>query len=267
MKQPPVILTIAGSDPSGGAGVQADIKTISALGGFAAAAITAITVQNTQKVMNVKYLSHILITDQIKAVLSDFNVSAVKIGMTGQYDITKNIGCIFLKLKNIPIVFDPVMVSGTGFKLANEKAINAMQLFLLPICRLATPNLFEASILLNEKVETFDDMKHAAMALWQKHHCAFLIKGGHLDGNEMVDVLFDGQFHYFTAPRINTRNLHGTGCTLSSAIATYLGMGFELPEAITQAKGYLNRALEAGADLHIGHGNGPLWHSVDYSPL
>lgn len=267
MNTPPIILSIAGSDPSGGAGIQADIKAISALGGYAATAITAITVQNTRGVAKVNYLPPVVVTEQIKAVFNDLNVASVKIGMTGQYDIVKAISYTLIKRKNIPVVLDPVMAATGGRKLAENKAIEALKLFLLPQCKVATPNLLEASILLGKEVRTTDDMKQAAIALWQQFHCAFLLKGGHLEGDEMVDVLFDGQFHYFNSPRIETKNLHGTGCTLSSAIATYLGKGEELVEAITHAKEYIDRAIAAGTHLSVGHGNGPVWHFPDSYPL
>ena len=267
MNTPPIILSIAGSDPSGGAGIQADIKAISSLGGYAATAITAITVQNTRGVAKVNYLPPVVVTEQIKAVFNDLDVAAVKIGMTGQYDIVKAISYALFKRKDIPVVLDPVMVATVGRKLAENKAIEALRLFLLPQCKVATPNLLEASVLLGKEVRTTDDMKQAAIALWQQYHCAFLLKGGHLEGDEMVDVLFDGQFHYFSGPRIETKNLHGTGCTLSSAIATYVGKGYELVEAIAQAKEYMNQVIAAGAHLAVGHGNGPVWHFPESHPL
>lgn len=267
MKNPDVILSIAGSDPSGGAGIQADIKTISALGSYAAAAITAVTAQNTQTVSLVQYMPSTLVRDQIKAVLDDLDVKAIKIGMTGQYDTIKAISSLLLKRRDIPVVLDPVMVSTSGRRLTDDKALRALPLFLLPLSRLSTPNLHEASVLLGAKVRTVDDMRQAARALHGRHQCAFLIKGGHVEGDEMVDVLFDGEFHYFTAPRIETPNLHGTGCTLSSAIATFIGRGYELHDAVREAKDYLGRALQAGSQLRIGHGNGPLWHLTDQFPI
>ncbi len=267
MNVPPIILSIAGSDPSGGAGIQADIKTISALGGYAATAITAITVQNTRGVAKTNCLPPVVVTEQIKAVLNDLDVASVKVGMTGQYNTVKAISYALLKRKDIPIVLDPVMMSTGGHKLTEDKAVEALRLFLLPQCKVATPNLAEASVLLGKEVRTTDDMKQAAIALWQQYHCAFLLKGGHLEGNEMVDVLFDGQFHYFSSPRVETKNLHGTGCTLSSAIATYLGQGQELAEAIASAKDYMDRAIAAGQYLHVGQGNGPVWHFPDNYPL
>ena len=268
MKNPPIILSVAGSDSSGGAGIQADIKTISALGGYACTVVTAITAQNTRQVSRAAYLPGTLVSDQLKAVFTDLEVSAVKVGMTGRYEIIKAIGYMLIKNRGIPVVVDPVMMSTTGRKLADDKSIDALKLILLPQCKLATPNLLEASVLLGKPVSTPDDMKQAAIALWQQYKCAFLLKGGHMDGSEeSLDVLFDGQLHYFTAPRIDTPNTHGTGCTLSAAIATYIGMGMDLVEAINQAKDYLGRALLAGKNLHVGHGSGPVWHSVDHFPL
>ena len=259
MKNPDVILTIAGSDPSGGAGIQADIKTISALGSYAAAAITSITVQNTQTVSLVQYLPAVLVRDQIKAVLDDLDVKAVKIGMTGQYDTIKAISSLLLKRRDLPVVLDPVMVSTSGRRLTDDKALRALPLFLLPLSRVATPNLHEASTLLGARIRTVDEMKQAARAMYGRHQCAFLIKGGHMEGEEMVDVLYDGDFHFFTSPRIDTPNLHGTGCTLSSAIAANLAKGQDLETAVTNAKAYLSGALAAMLDL--GHGSGPLDHA------
>ena len=267
MNTPPIILSIAGSDPSGGAGIQADIKAISALGGYAATAITAITVQNTRGVTKVNYLPPVVVSEQIKAIFNDLEVSAIKIGMTGQYDIVKAISYALIKRRDIPVVLDPVMVATGGRKLAESKAVDALRLFLLPQCKVATPNLLEASVLLGKEVRTTDDMKQAAIALWQQYHCAFLLKGGHLEGDEMVDVLFDGQFHYFNSARIATKNLHGTGCTLSSAIATFLGRGCGLVEAIGNAKEYMDKAIAAGCHLNVGEGNGPVWHFPDSYPL
>lgn len=266
MKTPPIILSVAGSDPSGGAGIQADIKTISALGGYAATAVTALTIQNTQGVQRVNYLPPVIVADQVKAVLADLDVAAVKIGMMGKYDIIKAVSCILIKRREIPIVFDPVMLATSGHSLADKKSVEGMKLFLLPQCQLATPNLNEASMLIGEKIRTVDEMKQAAMALHRQYNCAFLIKGGHLDGEEMTDVLFDGELHIFTSPRIETKNLHGTGCTLSSAIATYLGMGCGLVDAVTQAKEYLNRAMVSASHLTIGKGNGPVWHLAEFYP-
>ena len=163
MNTPPIILSIAGSDPSGGAGIQADIKAISALGGYAATAITAITVQNTRGVTKVNYLPPVVVSEQIKAIFNDLEVSAIKIGMTGQYDIVKAISYALIKRRDIPVVLDPVMVATGGRKLAESKAVDALRLFLLPQCKVATPNLLEASVLLGKEVRTTDDMKQAAI--------------------------------------------------------------------------------------------------------
>ena len=263
MTEPNVILTIAGSDPSGGAGIQADIKTISALGGYATAAMTALTVQNTQGVKAVEYMTPRLVEDQAEAVLQDMDVAAVKIGMTGTADIVHAIAAVLRRHPGIPVVLDPVMVSTSRHALMLDETAAALRHELLPLCTLCTPNLHEASVLLGEEVRTPAQMMNAARRLNRAHGCAFLIKGGHLEGTDrMVDVLYDGTvLQTYAAPRVDTRNLHGTGCTLSSAIATLLARDKDLGRAIAQAKEYITRAIQAAKDWHLGRGeNGPLWH-------
>ena len=252
MQTPTIILSIAGSDPSGGAGIQADIKTISALGGYAAAAITAVTVQNTRGVTSVDYLPGPLVAAQTEAVLGDLHPAAVKIGMTGRADIIANLAA--------PVVLDPVMLSSSGHPLMEPNATEALRTELFPRCRLVTPNLNEASFLLGKNLHTLQDMEQAATELSQHYGCAFLLKGGHLEGDRMTDVLFDGQTHHFSSAHINTSNLHGTGCTLSSAIATFLGQGNSLPEAVRLAKAYMDKTIKAASQWEIGSGYGPLCH-------
>mgnify|MGYP000894452942 FL=1 len=259
MQTPTIILSIAGSDPSGGAGIQADIKTISALGGYAAAAITAITVQNTRGVTSVDYLPGPLVAAQTEAVLGDLHPAAVKIGMTGRTDIIVNLAACLSKYPDTPVVLDPVMLSSSGHPLMEPDATEALRTELFPRCRLVTPNLNEASFLLGKNLHTLQDMEQAATELSQHYGCAFLLKGGHLEGDRMTDVLFDGQTH-FSSARINTSNLHGTGCTLSSAIATFLGQGNSLPEAVRLAKAYMNKTIKAASQWEIGSGYGPLCH-------
>ena len=247
-------LTIAGSDSGGGAGIQADIKTISALGGYAAAAITAVTVQNTRGVTSVDYLPGPLVAAQTEAVLGDLHPAAVKIGMTGRADIIVNLAACLSKYPDTPVVLDPVMLSSSGHPLMEPDATEALRTELFPRCRLVTPNLNEASFLLGKNLHTLQDM------LSQHYGCAFLLKGGHLEGDRMTDVLFDGQTHHFSSARINTSNLHGTGCTLSSAIATFLGQGNSLPEAVRLAKTYMDKTIKAASQWKIGSGYGPLCH-------
>lgn len=258
---PPIILSIAGSDPSGGAGIQADIKAISALGGYAAAAITAITVQNTRGVAAVEYLSPDLIARQVESVMEDLHPVAVKIGMTGTASIVRAIAEVLRRHAQANVVLDPVLVSTSGRVLTQRDAVEAMCTELLPLCRVATPNLDEAALLIGQPIESEAEMAEAARTLQRRYGCAFLVKGGHLSGATSPDLLVDdGQLTAFTGNRIETRNLHGTGCTLSSAIATALGFGNPLPEAVRQAKDYMERAIVGARNWHVGEGNGPLCH-------
>lgn len=261
MDKKAIVLSVAGSDSSGGAGIQADIKTISALGGYAATAITAITVQNTLGVQAVHPVPAELVGKQMQAVMEDLRPDAIKIGMTGNVEIISEIARLLHQYSPQQVVLDPVMVSTSGHNLMTDEAVEAICTLLLPEVSLVTPNLHETEVLLQQPVHTVDEMEGAACRLFEKYHCAFLIKGGHLKGNEMCDVLYDGtQLNIFGSNRIRSGNLHGTGCTLSSAIATFLAQGASLYEAVEQAKEYISCAIEAGKDLHIGQGNGPLWH-------
>ncbi len=260
MNTPPVFLSIAGSDPSGGAGIQADIKTVSALGGYAAAALTAVTVQNTRGVAQVEYLPADTVGRQCDAVIEDLAPAAVKIGMTGTPAILHAIAEVLERHGCGNIVFDPVALATSGRMLTQADALEAACDRLLPRCTLVTPNLSETALLTGETVADIEGMRRAARRLYDRYGCAFLIKGGHLDGEHPTDILCDGELHAYTARRIDTSNLHGTGCTLSSAIATLLGKGLPLREAVGEAKAYVTRAIEAARPLRIGHGNGPLWH-------
>ena len=261
MKEKAIVLSVAGSDSSGGAGIQADIKTISALGGYAATAITAITVQNTLGVQAVHPVPAELVGEQMQAVMEDLRPDAIKIGMTGNVEIISEIARLLHQYSPRQVVLDPVMVSTSGHNLMTDEAVEAICTLLLPEVSLVTPNLHEAAVLLQQPIHTVDDMEYAAHLVYEKYHCACLVKGGHLTGNEMCDVLYDGhELHLFGARRIHSGNLHGTGCTLSSAIATFLAQGFPLYEAVELATTYITKAIEAGKDLHIGQGNGPLCH-------
>lgn len=261
--RPAIILSIAGSDPSGGAGIQADIKTISALGGYAATAITAITVQNTVGVQSVTPVKASVVAAQIKAVLDDLRPHAIKIGMTGSQTVILTLTEALQNYQACPVVLDPVMTATSGHRLMEAEALETLCWQLFPHCTLVTPNLLETQVILGRTVTTINEMKSAARELNDTYGCAFLIKGGHLEGDTMCDVLYDGhQYQLFSAPRIVTSNLHGTGCTLSSAIATYLAQGVSLAESVSQAKAYISQAIAAASHLHIGEGNGPLWHSL-----
>ena len=244
-----VVLTIAGSDTSAGAGIQQDLKTITALGQYGATVITALTAQNTVGVQAVEPVSGEMVARQIRSVMDDLEVRAIKIGMIPTLDVARAIveQIINYKLQitnysSLNLVWDPVMISTSGTRLMAEECIAYLQENLAPLCTLITPNLPESAL--------FAPPYKANM----------LIKGGHAEGEEMTDtlILMDGTRHTFTAQKIDSTNLHGTGCTLSSAIATYLAAGCPLPEAVAQAKDYLTRAIRAGKQQHIGHGNGPL---------
>lgn len=256
-----IVLSVAGSDCSGGAGIQADVKTISALGGYAATAVTAITVQNTLGVKGVRPVPAEWVEQQMEAVMEDLRPDAIKIGMTGDEALIRAIARVLHKYAPRWVVFDPVMVSTSGHKLMEEDAMEAICTELFPEVSLVTPNLHETEVLLRKRVRTVDDMEKAACSLYDKYRCAFLIKGGHLEGYDMCDVLYDGkELNLFGSRRIQSFNLHGTGCTLSSAVATFLAQGHSLYEAVEQGKEYVSRTIEAGKDLRIGQGNGPLWH-------
>ena len=262
MKQYPVILSIAGSDCSGGAGIQADIKTISALGGYAASAITAVTVQNTLGVQAVQGVSPDIVCGQVEAVMSDLQPAAVKIGMVNDIAIVRVIAACLQKYQPRHVVYDPVMVSTSGRKLMTDETIGAIKEELLPRVSLLTPNLDEARVLTGKDIRHLEEMKEAALSLVSTYHVPMLIKGGHLEGDRMCDLLCtaDGVIHLFEEKKIDSSNLHGTGCTLSSAIATWLAKGATLEASVRQAKAYVTQAIIEGKDLHIGHGNGPLWH-------
>lgn len=265
MERHPVILSIAGSDCSGGAGIQADIKTISALGGYAASAITAVTVQNTLGVSAVQSILPEIVGGQIEAVMEDLQPVAIKIGMINDIQIVHVISDCLRKYSPEYIVYDPVMVSTSGRKLMTDEAIEAIKKELLPLVTLITPNLDEATVLTGMSVHNIQDMQEAGRKLTNEYQINVLIKGGHLEGDKMCDLLHTSEsiYHIYEEKKIETTNLHGTGCTLSSAIATYLAKGYPMREAIQRAKVYITQAIIAGKDLNVGHGNGPLWHFPD----
>lgn len=255
-------LTIAGSDCSGGAGIQADIKTMSALGVYAATAITSITVQNTKGVQAVHGVNPLIVADQIKAVMDDIKPDAVKIGMVNDCATIHAIADTLTFYPNIPIVIDPIMMSTSGFRLMKQDALELFCHSLLPMSTLLTPNLPEAEILSNMKLNSIDDMDIAAQRILSLGCKAVLIKGGHMTGDRKIDRLYmaNGIVQTFTRKTIDTQNTHGTGCTLSSAITSFIARGRELADAIAAAKNYLSQALEAGKDIHIGEGHGPVNH-------
>lgn len=268
MRTYPCVLTIAGSDCSGGAGIQADIKTISALGAYAASAITAITVQNTCGVTGIHPIPPSYVKGQIEAVMEDIHPLAIKIGMINDTEIVKVIADSLHKYNPEFVVFDPVMVSTSGCKLMEDEAIEAITTQLIPLATLITPNLSEAEILSGQPIHTVEDMQHQAKEMLKLGCKGVLIKGGHLEGGQMCDVLqtFEEDTpHMFTALKVKSQNTHGTGCSLSSAIATYLALGESIPHAVEKAKQYVYLGIESGKDVCIGQGHGPLNHF--YSPV
>lgn len=268
MKKYPCILSIAGSDCSGGAGIQADIKAISALGGYAATAITAVTVQNTKGVRAIHAVPPVSVRGQIEAVMEDIRPDAVKIGMINDIEIVKVIVSCLQKYRPEHVVFDPVMVSTSGHKLIEDDAVNVLVRELMPLTNLITPNLSEAEVLAGRTIKSVEEMKDTARQLLAVGCGAVLLKGGHLEGGKMCDVLqIAGKDcpSLFTSEKIDSKNTHGTGCTLSSAIATFLALGFPMPKAVEHAKAYVTGGIMAGKEVHIGEGHGPLNHF--YAPV
>ena len=258
----PVALTIAGSDPSGGAGLQADLKTFSALGVYGASVVTALTAQNTRGVIGAMAVPADFIALQIEAVVTDLHIAAAKTGMLGDTATVLAVAAEIRRHKIRPLVVDPVMVATSGDVLLAPDAIDTLRRELIPLADLITPNLPEAAQLLNEPVATDEHVMAAQAQRLMALGCkAVLVKGGHGTGAEAVDILFSGGTSIrFAAPRIETRNTHGTGCTLSAAITASLAKGMALPGAINAAKAFISAALAAGASLKIGGGSGPVDH-------
>ncbi|MEO1102454.1 MAG: bifunctional hydroxymethylpyrimidine kinase/phosphomethylpyrimidine kinase [Pseudomonadota bacterium] len=255
-----IALTIAGSDSGGGAGIQADLKTFSALGVYGASVLTAITAQNTQGVTAVHAIPPEIVWAQLDAVLSDLDVRAIKIGMVADTAVIAVLADA-LKDVSIPIVLDPVMVATSGDRLIGEGAEAALHEQLVPLATLITPNLPEAAVLLGcEKATGIAQMEAQALQLAASGPAVFL-KGGHLSDTQSVDILARGQDAIqLSVPRVATRNTHGTGCTLSSAIAAELAKGAPLERAVARAKDYVTKAIAASEMLSVGHGNGPVHH-------
>ena len=252
------ILTIAGSDASGGAGIQADIKTATALGVFATSAITAITAQNTTGVQAILDLEVVIVAEEIRSVLTDIPPDAVKIGMVSSPEIIQIIGKELAGYKG-PGVLDPGMVATSGSPLLQEEAMESLKTILFPLATLLTPNIPEAELLTGTAIESVADQEKAAKALHDVYGASVLVKGGHGTGRA-VDVFYDGAIHHFEKPMLDNPNTHGTGCTLSSAIASYLALGLEEASAVEEAKNYVYDAIADGLDL--GRGRGPINHMV-----
>jgi hydroxymethylpyrimidine/phosphomethylpyrimidine kinase len=253
-------LTIAGSDSSGGAGIQADLKTFAALGVFGCSAITAVTAQNTLGVSAVAQLDPSMVVAQIDTVLADLEIHATKIGMLASEAIVSAVADAVRRHRLSNVVVDPVMVSKSGARLLDQDAVDAMRTRLFPLSTIVTPNVFEAEALTGKPIANRQDQRAAAIALMDLGPRAVLVKGGHLDG-PAVDVFHDGhQTVELEAERIDSPHTHGTGCTLSSAIAARLALGDDLPSAVRAAKAYVTRAIAQAPGL--GHGHGPLQHFV-----
>lgn len=254
---PPAVLTIAGSDCSGGAGIQADIKTIQARACYAAAAITSITVQNTLGVKSSHPVNAKTVAEQINAVMEDIYPAAIKIGMVCNKEIAVAIASCLKNHHARNIVFDPVMVATSGLKLMDSESIETIIKELMPHCSLITPNLPEAAIISDNSAITIENIKDTCIRIYEKTGTSVLIKGGHSENNKAIDTLFyGGRFYEFASDKIASDNLHGTGCVLSSAIACGLAKGLPLPEAVNEAKKFLTRSITYSSTHKIGHGNG-----------
>ena len=263
----PRVLSIAGSDSGGGAGIQADLKTFAALGCYGMTAITALTAQNTCGVRAIHGVPPHMLRDQMDAVLEDIGADAVKIGMLHAPEIVHAVAEAIDRhaLKNV--VFDPVMVATSGSVLIEKAAVDVLVRELFPRVTVITPNLDEAALLVGRAITSAHDMEQAALALLAQGARAVVLKGGHLPGDTVIDLLVTqtGEKVWMQAPRIHSPNTHGTGCTLSSAMAAHLALGASLVEAVQQARIYVREALQAGSQVRTGQGSGPLNHS--YAPL
>lgn len=246
----PVVMSVAGSDSSAGAGIQQDLKTMTHCGCYGTTCITAVTSQNTMGVQGVFAVPAETVALQMRSVLSDMRVKAIKIGMIPNRSVAEAIVQVLKEQRRkqiLPVVYDPVMVSTSGTPLMQPDCIDYVIRELIPLCTLLTPNLPEQELLKQKGCPS----------------CNLLVKGGHAEGDEMKDVLYladEDRHETFVSPRIETNNLHGTGCTLSSAIASYMAKGLDLAEAVQKAKTYMDKAIAGGKDLTLGHGNGPLWY-------
>ena len=263
MKKYNRVLTIAGSDSGGGAGIQADIKTISAMGCYAASAITAITVQNTLGVQAVHPVPLDILEGQIDAVLSDIGADAIKIGMLHSAEVVNLVADMIGKYEIRNVVLDPVMVSTSGHRLIEEDAVEVIMRRLMPLARVITPNIPEAEILVGCSISGEDVFDEIARKLSGNTGVSVLLKAGHLSGDSLVDYFYnaeDGTMTKLPSKRVHTRNTHGTGCTLSSAFAAALAKGEDMTAAAVSAKKYIEQAIISGADYEIGGGHGPVNH-------
>ena len=256
------VLTIAGSDSGGGAGIQADLKTFAALGCYGMSAITALTAQNTVGVQGIHAVPPAFLKAQLQSVIEDIGVDAVKIGMLHDPAVVEVVAWAIQHYQLRHVVLDPVMVATSGDRLIAEPTVRVLVDVLFPLATVITPNLDEASLLLQQPIVSVADLPHAAHALLAQGAPAVLLKGGHLPGDQVVDLLarLDQPDIELSSPRIPSRNTHGTGCTLSSAIAAHLALGAPLEQAVRQARSYILEAIRHGAHVLVGHGHGPLNH-------
>lgn len=257
------VMTVAGTDPTGGAGIQADIKAISACGCFATSAITAVLAQNTMGVTAIQPIPDDMIRKQIVAILEDVGTNAVKIGMLHSSETIKTVHQALKDFNITNIVLDPVMVATSGDPLLEESAVNALKEILIPYSRVITPNIPEAEILLGKKIEKQEDLPTLAKELSQDRKVSVLLKAGHLVDEELIDIFYNAEEDEtveLKSRRVHTPNTHGTGCTLSSAMAAFIAQGLSLNEAAREAKNYINNAIIEGAKYEIGKGHGPVHH-------
>lgn len=267
MKKYNTVLTIAGSDSGGGAGIQADLKTFSARGCYGMSVITAITAQNTRGVSDIWPVPLSAIDKQLEAVLDDIGADAVKVGILHSAEVINLVADKIKKYDITKLVIDPVMVATSGRKLLQDEAIDTLKRELLPMASLITPNLTEASILLGREVASRDQMELAARELSLNGTISVLLKGGHLGHHELVDVLYNADTDetiFLESPRVNTCNTHGTGCTLSSAITSFLAKGHGLSDAVRKGKEYIHDAIINGSIFQTGHGHGPVHHFYNW---
>ncbi|MCM1313095.1 MAG: bifunctional hydroxymethylpyrimidine kinase/phosphomethylpyrimidine kinase [Bacteroides sp.] len=264
-------MTIAGSDPSGGAGIQADIKTMSAIGVYACSAITALTVQNTVGVTNVFPVDCTCVRQQIEAVMNDIKPAVIKIGMLHNLETAKAVteSLSGYADSTLSIILDPIMVSSSGRMLISDEALKYVTDELLPMCTLVTPNIPEAEILSDIRISGNDARMEAARRILELGTNAVLVKGGHSESRVKSDLLVTagGQEKWFSMLGVETPNTHGTGCTLSSAIAAYIALGEQLDDAVQKAKRFVNEALKAGKGMELGQGTGPLQHFFQYQTM
>lgn len=258
----PSVLTIAGFDGSGGAGIQADIKTISSLGCYATSVLTALPVQNTQGVRNIYSIDNKAIEEQIECVMDDIFPDAIKIGMVHTPELVRTIVKTLKKYPKVPLVFDPVMVATSGHRLIENETIDVIINELFPLADIITPNMDEVEILAKMDVKTLADIRLAGPKLKKLGCKTVLLKGGHLKTDVITSLLYDTEniFHSFDFQKIKTENTHGSGCTLSSAIASYLALGENIYSAVELGQNYVYEAIKHGADVITGKGNGPLNH-------